>query len=160
MIKVMWACDEKIIKEFFSRGYGYEDRMVFLSRILDNIEKNQDENKILELLMCIGIKIEPMHHNKNKGQEGPLTWLEHKIHCCHMLQHKLYDPEDQSHSIKNLRKSLMGTMDDLMAWPDNKDQRISEIDDSLNHRIPVPCIDLIYGYQTNQFVRYIDWSKD
>lgn len=107
------------------------------------------------------------HTTESKpGHVGPLTWLQHKISDSHMLQNKLYDPEDlrqsdsDSDSIKGLRKSLIKTMNDLMAWPDNKEQRIRQIDDSLNHWIPEPCAELIYGYQIDSLVKYIDWSKD
>jgi Tfp pilus assembly protein PilP len=176
LLSVVFICDEKIIKVLIAKGLGpmlarsitiytlfdRKSHHSLIHSIWDSIKKYdpKDENHILELLMCIGAKIKPIPRDL---LDGSLEWLERKAIDCHGLQNKLYDPEDrssQSQSIRELRKSLIKTMDNLMAWPCTKDQRIREIDDSLNHWIPVPCIDLIYGYQIDSLVKYIDWSKD
>jgi hypothetical protein len=150
--------DPLIIKELIHRGSVPCTRCECVpDSFWDTMMKMQaDDDHILELLMCTGIRISPRIHC-SIGCKKSKTAVELKISACIELQNKIYDPVDPM--ISELRQSLIKTMDELMELPCRKQDLIDHFDQATDLMIPVPLISIIHGYMHKSLVRYIDWSK-
>lgn len=159
MACALQTCNAMIIKEIIIRGSEPCTESINLPhRFWDTIRQKQTNGgNLLELLMCAGVRISYVIHCNIKCKRTTKTEMELRIVDCYELQNKIYEPTNPR--ISELRHSLIQTMEMLMEWPHTKQNKINRIDQSLNTMIPVPCVNIIYEYQFESLVGYIDWSK-
>lgn len=101
-------------------------------------------NRIVNLLMCCAAAFVHISSNDSKN-----FFFNRKLDkCFQFLNHKGNEDE-----IKELRKELVDTMNQIMA----KQQHMDKIDSATQRIIPIPCLEIIYEYA--QLVKFIDWAN-
>lgn len=156
--------DPMIVKEIIIRGgkpYLFLNSGLFpFWRVmrLDTLDYTVREN-LMNLLMCAGTKIDFRVCDSIVAikRKSTRSVMESKILDYNSLYNKSYDPDNQN--IKKIRFDLIKTMNMLMEWPIPKQTKIDQIDESLNQCIPLECLDIIYEYQHETMVQFIDWTK-
>jgi hypothetical protein len=147
-----------IIKEVISKGsIPCTNDMGIIYFWFMLMKMRTDNDYMLELLMCAGLRVNDGIYNYIRFKE-PKTKMEMKIKVCIGLL-RGHTESMVYPMISVLRQCLMETMDMLMEWPYTKQDKINHIDQAMETLIPVPLINIIYEYQFESLVRYIDWSK-
>jgi hypothetical protein len=162
--------DSEVIKETMMQGakrqftWNLDDNIFYIYYFWDksSCESIESVDQMINILMCSG---EGISYNLIELiAKNPDTYIGSKIkECYHLLNRYGNSSIEIIQKRDKLKKSLIETMEELMSGDlIAKKIKINEIDIGSNCSIPLPCIDIIYCYQStdeDKKVKFIDWNK-
>ena len=129
--------------------------------LLCNFRRDDTEkfDRAIYLLLCSGTVLDEILFGRLDDEPNPL-YKNKLMSCYNLLQGKETQTNEELRDKNELKRDLMKTMDELIKGHVPKRTIVEQIDIGVQYHIPVPCVDMIYGYQqTESFVQFIDWSK-
>ena len=145
------AIKSRLLSSFFVKACTYNSRIISVN----------DMFTLLDLIMCSGSEkistngIKHIEHiSLSAGVENLLT----KALDCNAILNKTYSLNGlEQKRINVLKIHLKQVMDELFEKATTKTNKIYEINKAIN--IPLCCIDIIFEYQRDDGMRYINWLK-